>query len=114
MLINGLEIDIDLLTKEDMPNEQFEDIFLSCGAEVAAKLLQEFGGSTIKVPVRGFKKIEERIIKQEYDGTAISIQRLARKFNTTEKNVRDILYAKKITPPVIGQKNLELIYEENK
>ena len=106
MKINGIEIDINSITMEDMPNEQFEDIFLSCGAEVALKLLAEFGGSKIQVPLRGFKKIEDRIIRDEYDGTAIGIQRLARKFNTTEKNIRDILYSKNATLPTEGQRQL--------
>lgn len=106
MRINGIEIDINSITIEDMPNEQFEDIFSSCGAEVALKLLEEFGGSKIQVPTRGFKKIEDKIIRNEYDGTAISIQRLARKFRTTEKNIRDILYSKKYSVPAEGQTQL--------
>ncbi len=106
MRINGIEIDINSITIKDMPNEQFEDIFSSCGAEVAVKLLADFGGSKIQVPTRGFKKIEERMIKDEYDGTAIGIQRLARKFGTTEKNIRDILYSKKYSVPAEGQTQL--------
>lgn len=106
MKIGGLEIDIKSIKIEDMPNVQFEDIFLSCGAEVAVKLLQEFAGSEIKVPSKGFKKIERRAILEEYDGSAICIQRMARKFQTTERNIREILKNNKIETPTIGQLGL--------
>lgn len=106
MRINGLEIDINNIEKEDMPNEQFEDIFVFCGPEVVLKLLSEFGGCTIKVPRNGFKKIERKMILKEFDNTAIGIQRLARKYKTTEQNIRNILSRSRVTFPSEGQRQL--------
>lgn len=106
MKINGIEIDIEEIAAEDMPNEVFNDIAETCGVKVAVELLYYFAGNTIIVPTKGFRRIEKKIIKKEYDGSNQSIKRLARKLRLTERNIRTILSADGIEPVVEGQLNI--------
>ena len=108
MLINGIEINIEDIGIEDMPNSDFKDIAEVLGIEAAVKLLYFFTGNNINVPVKGFHKIERKIIAQEYDGSNQSIKRLAAKLRTTERSIRNVLESMKIEPVVEGQMNLGL------
>ncbi|MDD3236833.1 MAG: Mor transcription activator family protein [Candidatus Gastranaerophilales bacterium] len=106
MIINGIEIDIEKITSDDMPNEVFQDIADMCGVEAALNLLTFFAGNTINVPLKGFSKIERKIILQEYDGSNQTIKRLARKLRMSERSVRTVLESSKITPAIEGQISL--------
>lgn len=97
---------IENITVEDMPNELFEDIAVICGLDIAVALLDKFAGNEITVPKNGFEKIEKKIILTEYDGSAISIKRLARQLQQTEKTIRNILSKYRIEPAVEGQVSL--------
>lgn len=94
---------INKLTIEDMPNESFEMLAEYCGLDVAASVLENMPGLTIFVPTNGFKKFYSRIILQEFDGTTMSIKRLALKYKTTEGNIREILKNNRVEAPVSGQ-----------
>ncbi len=97
---------IEDITVDDMPNELFRDIFQLSGKDVAVALLRDFAGNSIVVPSNGFNIIEKKIILQEYDGSSISIKRLARNLGKGESSIREILKSYKITPAENGQLNL--------
>lgn len=105
-MIDYKGFNIENLTIEDMPNELFEDIADLCGLDVAISLLKNFAGNTITVPTNGFEKIEKKIILTEYDGSAISIKRLARKLCKQEKTIRNVLSQYRIEPAIEGQLSL--------
>ncbi len=100
------EIQIDDVTIEDMPNDIFKEIATTCGLETATKLLANWGGTKIDVPLEGFKKIKMKIIKREFDGTTLSIKNLARTLKMSENEVRKTLKQQNITIPATGQINL--------
>lgn len=54
---------------EDMPNEDLVLVAKSCGIEVAAILLQKLPGLTINIPKTGMRKIANRYICDNYDGS---------------------------------------------
>jgi Mor family transcriptional regulator len=91
------------LTMDDMPNESFVMLAEYCGLDVAASVLENMPGLTIFVPANGFKKFYNRIILKEFDGTTMSIKRLALKYKTTEGNIREILKNNRVEAPVSGQ-----------
>lgn len=96
------------ITVNDMPNELFRDIAEMCGIDAAVRLLENFSGVTIAVPVRGFEKIEKKIILREYtkDYSSITIKRLAGRLNMVEKNIRNVLQNYGFEPDVEGQIHL--------
>ncbi|MBQ9149481.1 hypothetical protein IJX73_00970 [bacterium] len=102
---NGLEIDTEKLTIEDMPSETFAVIFELCGVEVATSILYNMCGAVIQVPARGFQKIEKKIILQDYDGTTSSIRAISRKLKISETLIRETLRKSKIPTPSEGQQD---------
>lgn len=106
----NLTVDIDDITKQDMPNEMFEEIFDMCGKEVAVSLLENQCGVMIAVPARPFIKLERRLMIDEFDGTTASIRKIARKYQITEAVVRDELKRNRKNVPVEGQ--LDMFAEE--
>jgi len=78
------------MTKDDMPNEVFEDI-AEHSLDAALALLQYYAGCQIYVPGDGFKQVKNKYIMRNFDGSAQSIRRLAIETGTTEQNVRNVL-----------------------
>lgn len=78
------------VTIKDIP-EGMKLVADLCGLDVAVSLLQNMKGITISVPSNGFEKIEKKIILQEYDGTTITLRKLALNLDLNEKTVRSIL-----------------------
>lgn len=107
--IGDIEISIDDITLDDMPNQYFKDIAELCGMDVACKILSNFQGNMIQVPTRGFLKLQERIILDGYDNSAQSIKVLARKLVCSEAYIRQVIKRKWGDAPLKGQKPLFLI-----
>lgn len=95
-----------IVTIEDMPNQDMVDIAEVCGIEAAVKLLSRFGGLRINIPANGLHKIDKKIILNEYDGYAQTIKRLTAKLGLTEKTVRTVLQDYKTILPEDGQLNM--------
>lgn len=102
----GIEIDINDIELDDMPNDDFKDIYEICGVEVALTILTYFTGTNITVPVKAFDRIKKKIIKNQYDGTRKSIKRLCRELGMTERTVTAIISEMGVTPPTEGQMSL--------
>lgn len=94
------------VTVDDMPNSLFKDIALLCGVDVAVKLLSNFPGVTIQVPIYGFEKIQKKIILSEYNNDPYALKTLARKLRLSEYHIRDVLKRYKIVPSENGQTKL--------
>lgn len=106
MLTSGIEIDIESIQIEDMPNSDMVDIAAVCGIEAAVNILMYFCGSSLYIPINGFDKLKKRIIEREYDGTTRSMKLLSRKLRMTERSVRTVLESLNINPVVEGQMSL--------
>ena len=81
-------VDIDDITEDDMPNETLREIFSICGAEVAISLMEHQSGIFILMPARPFLKLEQRLMLEEFDGSASSLRQIARKYNVSESRIR--------------------------
>ena len=104
-----MKFPVEELTVEDMPTQIMRDVFECCGAEVAVKLLLYFSGSYVLIPTNGLKMLENKVIYKYYDGSAISIKRLARNLGTSETRIRSVLK----NPPEKGQCQLDIFGENN-
>lgn len=98
------------MTKDDMPNEVFEDI-ATHSLEAAMVLLEHFGGCNLYVPSDGFRTLKNKYIVRNFDGSAQSIRKLAIETGTTEQNVRNVLKRYKDVDLADGQIQLPVFGE---
>ena len=101
--IDGMEIDVDEIRSEDMPNEVMREIYDLCGRDVALSLLEYQRGVVLQIPTRPFDKFKKRVICEYFDGTTASIRNICRKFNLADARVREILREQHKKPPSRGQ-----------
>lgn len=102
-----LDIDIDLITLDDMPNEILREMYELCGREVAVSLMENFCGSILTIPTRPFEKVIRRIATEEFDGTTASIRNIARKYKIADPVIRKLLKQSNVKNiPVEGQLGL--------
>lgn len=109
---NGLKINSEDVTVDDMPTEIFREIYELCGVDVALSLLINMCANIIQVPAKGLTNIIKRIILKDYDGSTASIRRISRRFAIPELQVRKILSDNKIQTPDEKQNSLPLIYSQ--
>ena len=105
-MYNGLEINSEDVTVDDMPNEVFREIYEFCGVDCALSLLINMNACLIQVPTKGLCNIEKKLVVKDYNGTTASIRNIARKYNISETYIRNILKENKITTPATGQLDL--------
>jgi Mor family transcriptional regulator len=60
---------LENITIDDMPNQDMKLVAELCGIDVAVKLLQELGGVGIMIPKFGFRKVIQKYICDNFDGT---------------------------------------------
>lgn len=86
-------IDIDVKDKKSTTlNGVYENISELIGFDNAVKLYESFRGSQINFPTRLFSKefvLQEAI--KAYDGTSESINKIATKYNYSERTIRKLL-----------------------
>ncbi len=86
-------IDIDVKDKKSTTlNGVYETIADLIGFDNAVKLYENFRGSQVNFPTKLFSKefvLQEAI--KTYDGTSESINRIATKYNYSERTIRKLL-----------------------
>jgi len=85
------KIDIERITIDDMPNDALREIYEYCGREVAVSLMEHQNGVFIMMPSRPFKKLEQRLMVEEFDGTTASLRNISRKYDISEVMLRSVL-----------------------
>lgn len=94
MKINGIEINIDEVSIEDMPNGDFKDIYELFGVETALKLLDVFAGNQINVPVRGFDRIKKKMLWKRLTNkpcTYHEIKKISRELGWSSRTVLNFI-----------------------
>ena len=110
---DGIDIDSEKLTVDDMPTEIMREIFTYCGADTAMNLLCHMNGCTIQIPTNGMSKIERKIIVNHYNKSGCktaAIREICRRFNISEGHVRNILRDAKQDVPCEGQLECNFAY----
>ena len=85
----GVYLMIEKLTLEDIPSSH-RDIAEYIGVEPFKKLVELLGGSSLQIPKEASltRPIRNRIIRDKFNG---DYKALARKYNITEAQVRNIV-----------------------
>jgi len=80
------------ITIDDMPNNDMRLVAEVVSVDFALALLQHLGGMQLNIPKHGLKKIRDRVIREQYDGS--NAKRLALRFNVTERYVQQVANGK--------------------
>ena len=94
MKINGIDINIDEGSIDDMPNGDFKDIYELFGVETALKLLDIFAGNQINVPVRGFDKKKKKMLWKRLQNkpcTYYDVKKISRELGWSSRTVFNII-----------------------
>lgn len=79
------------ITVEDMPNDEIKFLAEFCGVETAVNLVENLRGVTINIPSDGFRRLKDKHILQNYDGSRSSILRLSLQCDVTDKYIYKLL-----------------------
>lgn len=82
---------LDRLTIEDIINDEQKQIAEIIGIDAYIKLVRNFGGTSIYIWKQDslIKDIRDKKIRQEFNGSNYSL--LAKKYNLTDRTIRDIV-----------------------
>ncbi|OGI25437.1 MAG: hypothetical protein A2287_03430 [Candidatus Melainabacteria bacterium RIFOXYA12_FULL_32_12] len=83
------------LTIEDLPSEDLKIVADLYGVEFALKLMNDLPGVIINVPSNALKKIRNRYICRNYDGSKKSRMTLALECDVTEGYIKRIVWLNK-------------------
>lgn len=72
-------------TVEDLPNEDTRLVAQMMGLKIAVLLMKHFGGMSLSIPKKGFKRLFARVVKKHFDGS--NAKRLAMAMGITERDV---------------------------
>lgn len=89
---------MDYIRIEDMPNDDLKTIAERAGIKSAIALIFCTGGITVTIPRIPFKSAKERYIKDKFDGTKYSINKLAIDCEYSQRQIYKILENINVTP----------------
>ena len=76
---------------DDMPNDDLKTIAETAGIKSAIALIFCTGGLTVTIPKNSFKSAKEKYIRDKFDGTKYSINKLAIDCNYSQRQIYKIL-----------------------
>ena len=82
---------IENITEDDMPNSDLNAVACFCGIETALILMENYPSGVICIPKRPFKNLRNNYINRNYDGTALSIVKMANICDISTRQIRRIL-----------------------
>ena len=82
---------MDLITPDDMPNDDLMFIAKSLGVKAALSLIFCSPGITLTIPKVSFKPVKDRYILKEYDGRKFTINRLAVECDVTQRYIYKLI-----------------------
>jgi Mor family transcriptional regulator len=91
---------------DDLPNEDLKDLANVCGIDMAIKLLQGLNGIHIYIPKDGFRKVVERFVIQNFDGT--NAKKIALACDISEVHVYEIVRKEDAKKSENRAKNMQL------
>lgn len=95
---------MDNVTPNDMPNEDLKYVAEKAGLKQALLLIFLLPGLTLNIPKNALKKLKERHIINEYDGTRYTLNRLAVECDLSQRYVYKLInkHLKKNNKPPIS------------
>ena len=82
------------ITADDMPNDDLKFIAENAGIKSALILILLLAGLTINIPKYSLRKLKEKYIMKEYDGSKFTINRLAVECDLSQRYVYNLIKKK--------------------
>ena len=82
---------MDKATPNDMPNDDLKFVAEKAGMKQALMLIFLLPGLNVSIPKNALRKLKERYILNEYDGTKFSLNKLAVECEVSQRHVYKIL-----------------------
>lgn len=90
---------MEKITTNDMPNEDLKYVAQNAGLKQALMLLFLLPGLSIYIPKLALKKLKEKYIMTEYDGTRSTLNRLAVECDYSQRYIYKLLKKHRKNPP---------------
>lgn len=87
------------ITIDDLPNDDLKLIAQTAGLKYALLLIWLCSGVTVVIPNNPFSKVRENYIVNHYDGSRMSINRLAIECGLSQRHIYRILKRRLHEPP---------------
>lgn len=82
---------METVTAEDMPNDDLKFVAQTAGIKDALRLILLFPGLTVSIPKNALRKLKEKYIAKEYDGTKFTLNRLAVECQISQRHMYKII-----------------------
>ena len=79
------------ITADDMPNDDLKYIAENAGIKSALILIFLLPGLTVNIPKYALRKIKEKYIMKEYDGSKFTLNRLAIECELSQRYVYNLI-----------------------
>lgn len=87
------------ITIDDLPNDDLKFIAQEAGLKQALMMIFLFSGVAVSIPTNPFSKLKENYIVNHYDGSRMSINKLATECGITQRHIYRILKKRLQKPP---------------
>ena len=82
---------MDKIDINDLPNDDLKFVAEMAGLYEALILIFVLPGITVNIPKNGLKRLKERYIIKEYDGTKLTLNRLVVECDLSQRHVEKII-----------------------
>lgn len=79
------------ITIEDLPNDDLKFVAQCAGIKAALMLIFCLPGLILNIPKNALKKLKERYILKEYDGTKMTLNRLVVECDLSQRQVEALI-----------------------
>jgi len=79
------------ITIEDLPNDDLKFVAQCAGIKAALTLIFCLPGLIVNIPKNALKKLKERYILKEYDGTKLTLNRLVIECELSQRHVEAVI-----------------------
>lgn len=93
------------VTLEDMPTDDMREIAEICGVDNTVEIMRIFAGLTINVPANFSKKLVDKYIKKNYNGS--NMKKICRVCGVSSR------YVFKLTKTTADERQMKLFAEEH-
>lgn len=83
------------ISENEMPNEDLRLVASLCGVHIAVALMEQLAGININIPKRSFMLLKKKYILENYDGTALSVKKIALECDISQRYVYMVLNSKR-------------------
>ena len=82
------------ITADDMPNDDLKYVAENAGIKSALIMILLLAGLTINIPKYSLRKLKEKYIMKEYDGSKFTLNRLAVECDLSQRYVYNMIKKK--------------------